>query len=86
MLLRFFPNLCLTDILLAVLRIPLCKNICDIILQAKCLHNMLCKSKTLLELLYHLVGAHDEVTFADGELAHACETVHFTRVFVAEES
>ena len=54
-----FPNFFVTNVFLSVIRIPFRQMICYIFFHTKSLKTIFCKSKTTLELIYHLVWSYN---------------------------
>ena len=85
MLLGGLPSLSIANILLGVFRIPLGEVIGYIILQTQRSKAITSQINTTFKLFHHLVGADNQVSFADGELTDTGKTMHLTTIFLAEK-
>ena len=85
MLLRLFPDLWLTDVFLAVVRIPFRELVSYLFLHAQGSQAVFCQGKAILELLHHLVWPYDQMPLRNGKLAHTGQTMHFAGILIAEQ-
>ena len=84
-ILHAVPGFGVAQVVVGVIRIPLGESVCHIFFEAQSGQAVSRQVYAALEFVADLFRRADQMSLGNGELAHACESVHFACLLVSEQ-